>query len=81
MQYMATAVKRARLIILGLALLLSVGFGSVAATPSEVGFTECDQSGCAVGYPAGTAFYQIINVNLWHGDFVSDGPLDVGFTP
>lgn len=81
MQYIATAVKRAHLVILGLALLLSVGFGSVAAAPFEVGFTECDQSGCAVGYPSGTAFYQVISVNLWHSDFVSDGPLDVGFTP
>lgn len=83
MQYMAIAVTRARLIVPGLALLLSIGFGSVAVASSEVGLTACDQSGCAVGLPSSTATYQVVSVTPWFGDgdFISNTPLDMGFTP
>lgn len=83
MQYTAVALTKGRLAVLALALLASVSFGSVAAASSGVGLTECDQPSCALGYPSGNAKFQIVSVTLWIGDgnFVSDGPLDVEFTP
>lgn len=82
MQLMAVPWQRGRIAIMALALLVSVGFSSVAAAAPEMGLTECDQAGCARGYATGNASFQVVSVIVWtgNGNFISNAPLGMGFT-
>ena len=83
MRYKTAIVTLSRTTILTLALLLSIGFGAAAAQGSHgPALTECDQSGCALGYPKATADFLDVDDETFDrtNPYVSHGPLNMGFT-
>lgn len=83
MRYKTAIVTFSRTTILTLALLLSIGVGAVAAQGSlGPALTECDQSGCALGYPKATADFLDVDDESFDqtSPYVSHGRMDMGFT-
>ncbi len=81
MQHTTAIAKLSRTIILTLALLLSIGFGTVAAESNGPALTECDSHGCAVAYAsgnAGRAEFSGVSVREWHRAYISGGPMEMG---
>lgn len=83
MQYQTAIATLSRIVILTVALLLSIGFGNVAAQGvNGPSLTECDAPGCAVAYPKGNATFQIVSSDAFDqaSPFVARGRLEMGFT-